>query len=103
VNEREKELMEDLLESPGWALLLDRVAMPEVDRHSTSVFVGVSTQDIAAANRSLGRYEGVVQFISAAYRKMGKPVPDSITKLRGTPNGRPDRPVREPTPTDATN
>ena len=91
LSETEREVLAELVESPGWLLLWEKIMPPALQQVTHTVFNEIRVENNLQATRYVGKYEGAVSVAVAVYQAIKQQPPDFLRALqKGVTDGRPD-------------
>lgn len=82
VDEEKRELLQEVIFSPGWGILCDRVLPDLLNSYTANIFASarnVSNDDIQVA---IGKYDGALELFRGVYEAAGLDLPEFFSKLR---------------------
>lgn len=85
LTETQASVLEDLLDSSGWAVLVSKIFMPYVDEQSAVVLSSLRSAGSegsigATAKYHLGKRDGAFDLLQRAYKDIGMELPAELKK-----------------------
>ena len=83
LSDDDKDLLQELLGSPGWRIILNAVLSKELERHALDVFNYSRKHDGAhAAAVACGKYDGIISLVEAVYNAVSEDIPERLKVIR---------------------
>ena len=80
--EEEKELLQEVLLSPGWRVLLNKVLNERLTYHTKQIFSSARNANGESAALNVGKYDGAIDLIEFTYTAANYELPEHFKNVK---------------------
>jgi hypothetical protein len=79
---RDLRMVQELLDSEGWTVILNRVVLPDMARSMQASCLNSLARQHELASMDASRYEAMMSFVEGIYKKAERDLPDELRKIK---------------------